>query len=716
MKKLYFYLFFVFLLITNLSAQQDWFWQNPLPQGNNLNDVMVLDKNLVFAVGDASTFIKSTDSGLNWTIKFNIANTAHQIRSVYFSDQQNGFAVAYDNAGDLYHGWLFKTTNGGNEWSSQTFDFNLCKIFFIDKTNGWLIGNVFGTSFQGKILKTTDGGNNWLPSDFTIETELFSVDFTDELNGWIVGKNVVLNTSDGGITWEVINQDSLTFWSVDFINQQKGWACGESFIVKTTDGGISWSQQNFDENLLFTSIKFIDELHGFAVSKSWLHPDIRPVILMTSNGGASWDSSGNENNSDLFSISALNLSNIVAVGQGGTIIKSSDGLNWEMLSTGNNDIYFHDIDFVNKDIGWILGYNYQFDILYKTTDSGNTWAEVYRDQLTNNEYSNKLFFINKYIGWAVRSGKILKTTNGGVDWDLQYNSTYYLHDIIFKDSLIGLAVGTGLLKTTDGGINWENKTSPIQRITGIKISSPDTIFIVGYGRSSNGFIYKSTDFGNNWIFNYTSGFRLLNIFMLDKLNYWASGTSSNFLQTNNGGMSWTVNTFPTIDGYVTSIFFINRNIGWILRDGGLFLKTIDGCANWNSSSMRYPIANDLFFMDENVGWMCGGNASILHTTNGGITFIDNKNPSPPKDFYLKQNYPNPFNPSTKIEYSIPKQSHVIIKVFDLLGREVTTLVNEDKPAGNYNVEFIGSNLPSGIYFYRMEAGNYSSTKKLLLLK
>ena len=85
-------------------------------------------------------------------------------------------------------------------------------------------------------------------------------------------------------------------------------------------------------------------------------------------------------------------------------------------------------------------------------------------------------------------------------------------------------------------------------------------------------------------------------------------------------------------------------------------------------------------------------------------------------FYLFQNYPNPFNPTTKMDYSIPRASFVTLKVYDILGREVATLVNEEKPAGNYEVEFNGKGLSSGVYFYRIQAGNFVSTKKLVLLK
>jgi hypothetical protein len=90
--------------------------------------------------------------------------------------------------------------------------------------------------------------------------------------------------------------------------------------------------------------------------------------------------------------------------------------------------------------------------------------------------------------------------------------------------------------------------------------------------------------------------------------------------------------------------------------------------------------------------------------------------SPPKEFKLNQNYPNPFNPSTKFSYSIPEKALVTIKVFDVLGREIKTLVNEEKPIGTYEVDFNASNLSSGIYFYRLNAGKFVSTKKMVLLK
>ena len=87
-----------------------------------------------------------------------------------------------------------------------------------------------------------------------------------------------------------------------------------------------------------------------------------------------------------------------------------------------------------------------------------------------------------------------------------------------------------------------------------------------------------------------------------------------------------------------------------------------------------------------------------------------------KDFYLEQNYPNPFNPGTSIQYTVSSRQFITLKVYDMLGREVATLVNEEEPAGNYEVEFDGSNLPSGMYIYKIQAGEFSDAKKMLLLK
>ena len=121
-------------------------------------------------------------------------------------------------------------------------------------------------------------------------------------------------------------------------------------------------------------------------------------------------------------------------------------------------------------------------------------------------------------------------------------------------------------------------------------------------------------------------------------------------------------------------------------------------------------------MIEIPGWIVGNGVYRCETTNGGgVTSIDYNKPGT-MILLLNQNYPNPFNPTTNIGFRIAEFGFVSLKFYDLLGREVATLVNEEKPAGSYEVKFDGSGLSSGIYFYKIQTGNFIDVKKMILMK
>ncbi len=128
-----------------------------------------------------------------------------------------------------------------------------------------------------------------------------------------------------------------------------------------------------------------------------------------------------------------------------------------------------------------------------------------------------------------------------------------------------------------------------------------------------------------------------------------------------------------------------------------------GFVEWNTSDFFGYYSMNLF------------GAQLSGVVYGILTNVDEENPMPYK-YSLHQNYPNPFNPSTIIEYEIPEVSFVTVKVYDVLGNEVITLVNEEKPAGNHRIQFDGSQLSSGIYFYQLTAGTFVQNKKMILLR
>ena len=181
------------------------------------------------------------------------------------------------------------------------------------------------------------------------------------------------------------------------------------------------------------------------------------------------------------------------------------------------------------------------------------------------------------------------------------------------------------------------------------------------------------------------------------------------------GISW--NQIGLKNEAIRILVLSNTNL--IAETYNGFFKSLDGGYNWSAINLGLDNIDDLKLCGDNL--IAITKLSYQHYRiwkrpfNDVITNIKEKQVLPDK-YSLSQNYPNPFNPTTKIKYDLPKSGHVILKVYDILGRELTTLVNEEKPAGSYEVRFNGSNLSSGIYFYKIQAGDYTSVKKMVLIK
>jgi len=184
-------------------------------------------------------------------------------------------------------------------------------------------------------------------------------------------------------------------------------------------------------------------------------------------------------------------------------------------------------------------------------------------------------------------------------------------------------------------------------------------------------------------------------------------------------------TFP-VSGSYRSVFFTSASTGYIAGQLGtgsspLIMKTTNSGANWiDQPTGQAQYLNSIYFPNTNTGFACGRVGLMIKTTTGGTTGIKIIN-GIAESFLLEQNYPNPFNPGTKIRFDIPsleggRGRMVTLKIYDALGREVAALVNEQLQPGTYEIDFDASHLTSGIYYYRLSAGNFSETKKMVLLK
>jgi hypothetical protein len=179
------------------------------------------------------------------------------------------------------------------------------------------------------------------------------------------------------------------------------------------------------------------------------------------------------------------------------------------------------------------------------------------------------------------------------------------------------------------------------------------------------------------------------------------------------------------DGTFFSVSAPSENVIYVCGSNGMIYKSPNGGDSWIDQTVQTTRnVKAIFFYDEKRGFAVGDSGLILYTSNGGPTGVGDRVGFPPAKFVLDQNYPNPFNPSTIISFTLRTKSFVYLKVFDLIGREVAILFSEELSAGNHSQQWNAAGLPSGVYFYRLQAhqtsggqaGTFTETKKLVLLK
>lgn len=394
---------------------------------------------------------------------------------------------------------------------------------------------------------------------------------------------------------------------------------------------------------------------------------------------------------------------------------------WILQHSGTN-VPLNDIFMINENTGYVTG---NMGVILKTTNSGNNWSNIFGQ---TNYDAVSVNFLNLNTGWIyLRSYSerdstfFLKTTNNGVSWNRIFIDTnlafgYYINFQFLNENTGYLADSWKLRKTTNGGLNWSVLFDSLP--TGVNFINEQTGWI---GRFNSG-IWKTTDSGLNWIqqhgflhHQYNTEFHFIN----DQTGFFAGGYPFGKLyRTTNGGSNW---VWFYID--VTGFSFPNVNTGYAITPGMFeyeIAKTTNMGDSWVIHSFNtnvYVYMRSIYFPSVNTGWAVGSSGVILKTTSGGVTIgIEPISTEIPNDFSLSQNYPNPFNPRTNIRFEIPRAALVILKVYNSLGEEITTLTNEELRAGVYEVQFDATNLPSGMYYYRIAAGNYTQTKKMVLVK
>jgi len=358
---------------------------------------------------------------------------------------------------------------------------------------------------------------------------------------------------------------------------------------------------------------------------------------------------------------------------------------------------------------------------------------------------------------------ILKTTNGGNNWQIIYRNFFAMTQIQFLNSGTGYACGACLFKTINGGLNWNQVTAPSISPEEFVSINEDTIWIIssepfsgGVFRTTNGGaawehqfsggtqnpdhiymyngrlgfmsrngaspnIYRTTNSGVNWNI-VVSGEYFRQMYFIDSLEGWRT-KGDTLKHTTNGGLNWINNIMPyggiIMSNVVTRFHVLSKDTLWGVggyvrypnnQERGIIYRSTNGGANWlfqvpDTNTVSFVVYRFINFTNKNHGWSYLDNTGGIHTSTGGdpiwITGIEQTNTEVPESFKLFQNYPNPFNAMTKLKFQMLKRGYAVLKLFDITGREVSVIVNESLDSGEYEVIFNADNFSSGVYFYKL---------------
>ncbi|MGE5458411.1 MAG: T9SS type A sorting domain-containing protein [Methanococcaceae archaeon] len=737
---------FIFLLQSITSAQQNWQRVSPFPLNLNAYSSSVTGNKAYFWCAENIVF-STNDGGNSFTVYPNYAPANNgdfgccNTQGISFADSLTGYIT------DLAHG-EFITTDGGFNWKPADHIIGNSKLVkFSTPKTGWKFSD-------DAAYKTTDAGATWsripIPNISSgIITKIFAL---GEKHVWFLKSSSpgtqtegsIWYSSNAGAEWfqlktglvsDPLNQ--VSYYSFNMDNSGTGYAAGtidrpsigykSGFIQRTTDFGLTWTNKEFpDAQIRNMEVKNESTCIVFGNGGSWDDSIIR--CRRTTDGGNTWESikffenpdSGYSHNHFYTSAYVPSLNTLIVVTSNGLYRSTDFGKTFTKLtSIINMDI--QNIAFDNRPSRpenqlavAIAPANY----IIISRDGGRTWIKKLFHAQYINEILREVGVSENVIYLIVGNNTLYQSTDFGETWNMRMS--YSVRGIqaldVFRHGTLAAQAYPNVSVTTNGGMNWQQGPLSLNvRLNEIKMMSPSHLFATGYYNtpdSSIGIIYQTRDGGNNWwIQDFPSEMKHLE-FTDEQTGYAIGGNA--LYSTRNGGTTWSV-----INNNAVSFTFFDNNRG-IICTADSSLVTNNGGLTWKPGNIlfinkpekiRFNARGDLFALS-NKNLEIFPNAINLFAASGTTTTPGYA----PKNIILYPNNPNPLNPSTTISYEIPAPMHVELKIYDLLGREITTLVSEDQSAGLHSVHFDGSSLSSGVYIYSLQAGGFRDTKKLMLLK
>ena len=686
------------LIFTPFFFSQTISWERLSgPHGGTIYSTVVDGNGNLYAIstGVAGPY-KSTDNGETWfSIKNGLSFDEAEFRPMNVN--QNG-DIFVSNPHD-YNQYISRSDDGGNTWEENYINTNGGSIICISFDNS---DNIYVGTGQG-IFRSTDNGETWaLYGGFTGQTE--AIAFNDSGHIFAGTSYCVSRSTDDGANWTALPSGGGTRTVAVAPNGYVFAGCWENAgILRSTDNGDSWTYVYPQTvSVYYASIPFFDN-NGDIYFPTW-----GKGVLKSTDNGDTWTEMNNNLGTPNARIVAKDISGNFFASEDYGIFKSTDNCEswysvglpvcgvYKILIPPDNNIYT---------VEWGVG---------RSTDYGQTWQTI----------NNGLGFLG-IKGLSVHSsgylfastsgndyGGIFRSTNQGESWESVFSSNGTINLASGPNGEI-VAVSSGYASfiqiSTDEGITWSDISYGTGGAYGAAINSAGDIFVI-----RNGGVDRKLANDTVWTVCSGAGSGSYAAILIASNGY----IYTEYAKSTDNGDTWTTNNATT---FFTSYAENSQGhlfVGTSNSGQGVFRST-DYAETWEQINDGLPIMDIRSIAVDDQDYLYAGSwgMSIFKTTTSTLTAVSD-NRTEPTDYLLEQNYPNPFNPATRIQYAVSSRQFVTLKVYDILGSEVATLVNEYKPAGRYNVEFTMNNeqLSSGVYFYRLTAGSYSAVRKMVYLK
>ncbi|MGA9365814.1 MAG: T9SS type A sorting domain-containing protein [Bacteroidota bacterium] len=685
----------------------------------------------IFISSDYGVF-QSTDNGETWipsgSATLNLSRLAVTSRGTLFAT-----------------GWnvnrLYRSTNSGATWDTLSTGIP----FSYEPNSITTNADEILLSTDSGLLYSIDNGNTW-KKIFSGYVDCACVDSSggiylaagQYLNGYFRG---VYRSTDKGITWTASNSTWQGVSISHMIYSPKSRAlflASQSGIYRSIDSGETWEQIN-------------DGLQASTVNCFWVHNDGSILVTTTYNGvfkstnfGISWTKITPTTDTHLNTSLILTSRGHIFVGrhnyQG--LFRSTDmGQTWKQVGFQSRDVFALAISRQDHIFAAVWG-----EGIYRSTDNGDNWTnttQAYSQPLVSHLAINS----NGTIFADLGPSGLARSTDDGMNWhEVQIAPGYTgvsVWDIAVANNghvIISVDPG-GLFQTSDDGVTWKNIPPPPAYLYAGKLAfnSVSCLFAAYLDRKYR-YTY-STNEGVAWQEPDTSFSLGTGAMAFDSSGHLFLGTQGHGVFRTLKSTTSYAKLFPSVTQLVFGSAPVNdtRTDSICIKNKGGNTLVISSIQVFNPDFrvFQYPMntsPSDSFFLKVAFDPSSVGNySSILVISSNAVPLGTMKDtiqlagvgttPSSvehdqtiPKEFSLSQNYPNPFNPSTTIQYDVPTSSHVLLKVYNLLGQAVATLIDEVKQPGRYAATWESRNLPTGVYFYRMQAADFVQTKKLILFR